>query len=229
MTGENTLIVPAPWALMGTGYIVLLKLTQSFVEHQGFVPEPLKGSFRGGLATVMYVDYTYSDAGPYRELLFIPGMFGFTAGNRFSITKIYVSTMKSVVSGQDNWGIPKELASFQAEQQGPSTERIRLGNGTAGAELSFRWWPVRLPVTTALVPPAWRTLAQHQRDRTCLTTIRARGSVYPARLLDARIDAGFFPDFTQGCILAVFKVMNFFMVFPPAQYLAIPGSNHPGA
>jgi hypothetical protein len=206
---------------MGSGYIILLKLSRDFVETYGFVPDSLKGSFAGGFGTVMYVDYIYSDAGPYQEFLFIPGMFGFTAGKFRSITKIFVSTLNSVVNGQNNWGIPKELADFERESPDPSTDCIRINkDGSKAAELTFRSYNLRLPVTTCLVPPAWRTLAHHHEGKTFLTTPVARGSISPARLVDFSTKEFFFPDFTKGRIISAFKVPRFFTAFPKARLLS---------
>ena len=221
MNNHETVNAPAPWALMGSGYIIVLKLSREFVERSGFVPESLKGSYAGGIGTVMYVDYTYSDAGPYQELLFIPGRFDFASGRFFSITKIFVSTLDSVVNGQNNWGIPKELAAFTCEKKDPSTECIRISSdGISAAELTFRSYPLRMPVTTALVPRSWHTLAHVHEDRTYLTTPMARGSVTPARLVDFSVGESFFPDFTRGRIISAFKIPRFFMVFPKARLLA---------
>jgi hypothetical protein len=218
MNNQATISAPAPWALMGSGYIILLKLSRDFVETYGFVPDSLKGSFTGGFGTVMYVDYIYSDVGPYQELLFIPGTFGFMGKNFFSITKIFVSTLESVVNGQTNWGMPKELADFERESLDPSTECIRIfKDGSRAVELTFRSYNLRLPVTTGLVPPAWRTLAHHHEGKTFLATPVARGSIAPARLVDCSIKESFFPGFTQGRVISAFKVPHFFMVFPKAR------------
>lgn len=221
MDNRAAITVPAPWALMGSGYIIVLKLARDFVENNCFVPESLKASFTGGIGTVMYVDYLYSDAGAYQELLFIPGTFDFAAGRYFSITKIFVSTHDSVVNGRNNWGIPKEIAGFTREKKDPSTECIRIfKDGTAAAELTFRSYPLRVPVTTGLVPRSWRTLAHVYQDGTYLTTPMARGSIAPARLVDFSVNESFFPDFTRGRIIAVSKIPRFFMVFPKARFLS---------
>ncbi len=220
MENHEIKAAPAPWALMGSGYIILLKLKGDFVEASGFVPESLKGSFAGGFGTVMYVDYAYSDAGPYQELLFIPGMFSFAAGRFFSITRIFVSTMESVVNGRNNWGIPKEVARFEHESPGRSIERIRIiKDERAAAELTFHSYNLSLPVTTGLVPRNWRTLAHHHTGKTYLTAPMARGSISPARLLNCSIKGSLFPDFTKGRIISAFKVPRFFMVFPKARII----------
>jgi hypothetical protein len=213
MDDQAATIAPAPWALMGSGYIIVLKLSRDFAETSGFVPEPLKGSFSGGIGTVMYVDYTYSDAGPYQELLFIPGTFNLAATRYFSITKIFVSTMDSVVYGRRNWGIPKELADFTCEKKNQLADRIRvIKDGTTAAELTFRSYPLRIPVTTGLV--------HLHEGKTYLTTPMARGTISPARLVDFSANASFFPDITHGRVMAAFKVSHFFMVFPQARFLS---------
>ncbi|MBN2299225.1 MAG: acetoacetate decarboxylase family protein [Deltaproteobacteria bacterium] len=221
MDNQAVLNAPAPWGLMGSGYIILLKLQHDFVEGSCFVQSPLKDSFAGGFGTVMYVDYSYSDVGPYQELLFIPGRFDVAAGRYFSITKIFVSTQDSVVNGQNNWGIPKELATFACEEKDPSTHYIRITReGTTAAEFTFRSFPVRMPVTTGIVPRCWRTLAHVYEGRTYLTTPMARGCISPARLVDFVANRSFLPEFNRSSIIAVFKVPQFFMVFPKARILS---------
>ena len=209
--------VPPPWSLTGSGYIILVKLTESFVTENCFVPDSLGGSFSGGIGTIMLVDYVSSDAGPYRELLFIPGRFSFQSGRLFSITKIYVSTMNSVVNGIRNWGIPKELAQFDISQTAHERTINVCMDGFCFAEFCFRHYPVHVPITTALVPPVLRTLGHHHQSRTYITRLSARGSVCPARLVSSRIDPDHFPDFTAEKILATFHVSKFLMVFPVPQ------------
>jgi hypothetical protein len=93
---------PAPWHLTGKGYILLYKLQRSFIENHGMVPPFLQGKFSGGFGCIMLVDYATSDAGPYEELLFIPGKFHHEGKKLNTISKIYVSTIDSVVNGRRN-------------------------------------------------------------------------------------------------------------------------------
>ena len=205
----------APWSLQGSGYIMVLRLSPEFVSRHGFIPRNLKGAYMGGPCIVMYVDYTASPVGPYRELLFIPGRFDFCGKKYFSITKIYVSSPASVEGGRRNWGIPKELAAFHvtSEQDGKRRVRVALGEKTF-ADLLFRSPRVGLPVTTKLIPPGLRTVAHIADGRTMITRIQSQGAISTARLLAARIDESFFPPvFRQprGCILSV---PHFSMIFP---------------
>lgn len=210
--------IPAPWALMGSGYILLYRFTPEFVREKCLVPEPLIGAFRGGLGTVMYVNYLSSDAGPYRELLFIPGKFDFSGRTYYSITRIYVSTPESVSAGRRNWGIPKELASFETSGEEEGTERISVtARGKTVAEFRFRSRSaLKLPVTSAMVPSFLRTLAHPGKDGVLLTAPKARGAIAPARTLEVRVDGSLFPPIDQGHRIATVKVPHFFMVFPQA-------------
>ena len=103
---------PSPWMLNGQGII----LTHKF--NNGFIPEHLQSQFIGGLSFTMLVNYTGSNCGPYRELLFIPGLFLINKRYHFMITKIYVDTAASLSSGKLNWGIPKELAEINWSETG---------------------------------------------------------------------------------------------------------------
>ena len=53
----------------------LYKFPGNFVEGKSNLPSFLKGCFAGGFGTLMLVDYSTSNAGPYGELLLIPGKF----------------------------------------------------------------------------------------------------------------------------------------------------------
>ncbi|HQI80136.1 MAG TPA: acetoacetate decarboxylase family protein [Deltaproteobacteria bacterium] len=219
MDEGSVISAPAPWVLTGQGCIALVRLSRDFVEEQGFVPDALKGRFAGGVGMVMYVDYRSSDVGPYREILFIPGMFDVGGRKYFSISRIFVSTLESVVNGRRNWGIPKELAVFEVSREG-GVESVRMSrDGRQFAELRYRALPFSVPVTTALVPRGLRTLVHLHEGRTYLTTPGARGAVSPARLVHARIDGAVFPDFSQCRILGTFAVPKFLMTFPEAVIL----------
>jgi hypothetical protein len=211
---------PAPWKLTGTGYILLYRFPDQFCRRKGFIPQQNLESFRGGLGTVMYVDYHSSDAGPYQELLFIPGRFDFSGKRFYSITKIYVSTRESVEGGKANWGIPKELASFEKQAEGKGLERIRIhAAGSQIAEFLFQTCRMSIPVTTAVIPSGLRTLAQSQGEGTLLTTLESRGAIAPARLAECSMDSRFFPPINELRPLCTVRVSRFSMVFPQARIM----------
>jgi hypothetical protein len=213
---DNLIVAPAPWSLVGKGYIILIKIDPEFVKIKGFVPEALSASFKGRLGVIMYLDYISSDVGPYKELLFIPGMFSIGGKDHFSITKIYVSTMASVINGQNNWGIPKELADFEVVKE-DFIDRIRISKGNhLCAELHFRSYPLSIPVSTSIVPSWLHTLVHLHQGKKYITIPRARGSISYARFIGATIDGSLFPDFTQERIFCAARVPRFLMVFPKA-------------
>lgn len=204
---NDVLPAPAPWNLTGNGYILVYRF-----------PPALEEPFAGELAIVMLVDYEASDVGPYRELLFIPGFSHYRRCRYLTITEIYVSTRSSVVNGRRNWGIPKELASFEVQALGERVERISVRRGEdrfATFTLEHGRWSI--PMTTALVPLCLHTLAQSYDGRMYLTAPSGRGRLTLAHLTDIQIDEDFFPDVNKGRLLFAFKVLDFELRFPQAR------------
>ncbi|MCB0596005.1 MAG: hypothetical protein H6557_24550 [Lewinellaceae bacterium] len=97
---RSALSFPAPWALRGEGAMLFYRLPRAFAQEHGGIPERLAPSFQGFVACVMLADYRESPVGPYRELLFIPGLVGTERGRRFSITRIYVDSQESMEWGR---------------------------------------------------------------------------------------------------------------------------------
>lgn len=212
---------PAPWQLKGNGYILAVKLPAAQLDQESFTPDYLQGTRRGRMAYVMFVDYQSSDAGPYQELLYIPGSFQFKDARRLSITKIYVSTWDSVVNGHDNWGIPKERCDFSVTR-GADADHVTLHDeqGNTFAELSFSEMLFPIPVNTRWAPKGLRTLSQYWKGQQFTFTPEAKGHIKPARLLSARFNPAMFPDLAQGKVMACFKVTDFEMVFPVSSITA---------
>lgn len=214
---------PAPWDLTGSGWMVALKAPPGSPSRDAFLPGSLAGQGRGAISYLMYVDYAESACGPYRELLFIPGAFPFADGGRhLTISRILVSTWDSVVNGRLNWGIPKDRADFEvaAAVAGGREDHIRvISDGRELCDLRFASVPFMpsLPVSSALVPERYLTLAQRFEGRDYLYTPQASGRVRPGRLVSWRFDAPLFPDLAAASVLAVFKVERFRMRFPLAR------------
>jgi hypothetical protein len=216
-------LCPAPWQLRGSAWIVALKLPPGAAARDAFLPPGLAGRGRGLASYLMFVDYVESGCGPYRELLFIPGVFPFGDGRRhLTISRILVSTWDSVVNGRNNWGIPKDRADFEFEPglDGGREDRIRVvSEGREVCELrlaTLRFAPP-LPVRGGLLPARLRTLAQSFRGRTYYYAPSAGGRIRPGRLLSWRFDAALFPDLAAAPVLAAFKVESFRMTFPVAD------------
>lgn len=212
--------IPAPWSLKGYGYIVMFKAEPQWLLENGFIDADMLERYVPSIGTAMVVNYESSSAGPYGELLFIPGKFSFPSGERYSISKIYVSSRESVTNGQDNWGIPKELAEFDFTAQTASQEHIRItlpdgGDLIADIHLSHKSWGV--PVTTALLPEKFRTVAQYWEDQLFYTAPSAKSKIKFAKLKQGEFNQGLFPDLNGVKILSVLKAEAMQMQFPLPQ------------
>lgn len=171
----------------------------------------------------MFVDYFSSDAGPYQELLFIPGQFRVRAGRRWSITRIFVSTAISVSSGQANWGIPKRLGDFRIDGEPGARQQVTVcAEGRSAASLEFEPIGFRFPVAGSLIPTPLRSLIQVWEDRCFEFAPTARGRIQAARLLRADADPELFPVPGKGRRLGAFFVPEFRMEFPRAR-ISSPG------
>ncbi len=213
---------PAPWTLSGKGYILLYKFPKTFVEEKTNLPEFLKGYFAGGFGTIMLVDYSASDAGPYGELLLIPGKFHHEGKKLNTISNIYVSTMASVENGRNNWGIPKELADFSFKSTDPRTEKVSISLGeNAIAELTLESGKFSFPVNTKLFP---FPLVQHHEGKYYYTTFQGSGVGKFAKLKDVRINPQLFPDISGFKPLFAIKVEPFKITFPVAT-IALSANN----
>lgn len=212
--------VPAPWSLQGNGYILMFKFDRDFVLNECGLDSMLAARYRGGFGWVMLVDYARSNAGPYRELLFIPGKFEWQGRLFYSITHIYVSTQDSVTNGRRNWGIPKMLADFSITRQDDHTERIQVSeHATVFADFSIRSFGPAIAATSAILPARRRTLLQPLEEQVFLTAPEGYGSIQPAQLTDIRINASHFPDIRYGRLIAAVKASGFHLTFPEASII----------
>ncbi len=212
---NNVQAFPAPWDLKGKGYIFIYKFSREFVEKSGNVPEFLEGKFSGGFGSVMLVDYEESDAGPYGELLFIPGKFRFEGKELDTISLIYVSTMESVVNGRANWGIPKEKADFKFEQISAQEEKATITvNGEVAAEFTIKSGKLTFPVSTKLLP---FPLVQEFEEKYYFTNFYGSGKGHFGKVVDMKINEKYFPDISSCRPIAVVKVTPFNITFPKAQ------------
>lgn len=205
---------PAPWNLQGKGYIFIYKFKKTFVEKSGNIPDFLKNRFCGGFGSVMLVDYEKSDAGPYGELLFIPGKFHFGRKKLDTISRIYVSTMESVINGRANWGIPKEKADFTFEKSDENTEKATISvNGTTAAEFIIKTGKLSFPVSTKLLP---FPLVQKHDGRLYFTNFSGKGKGHLAKVMSLKIDPTLFPDVSVCRPIAAVRVDPFDITFPKA-------------
>lgn len=216
---QNVKSYPAPWNLNGKGYIFIYKFREDFVDNYGNVPKFLKGKFAGSFGSVMLVDYEKSDAGPYGELLFIPGKFHFEGKKFDTISRIYVSTMESVINGRANWGIPKDKADFSFEQISETTEKATISvDGKIAAEFTLKTGKLSFPVSTKLLP---FPLVQEYEERRFFTNFFGKGKGHLAKLVDVKVDPELFPDISLCKPIAVIQVEPFNITFPKAEIVEI--------
>ena len=215
MSDDQVLKAPAPWLLDGVGYVLIYKFKRQIVDDYP-LPFPRElGKFRLGLGAVMLVDYQQSNAGPYHELLLMPGYFQFGKRVHPSITKIYVSTRESIVNGRANWGIPKEHADFQVQRTSDGTERIQVSKeGHTFVDLTLKERGFEIPITTALAPGYFKKVQQPYEGQHFLTQLGGKGRMKSARLLEAKVDGDHFPRFDLGRLITAVKVTRFQLEFP---------------
>ncbi|MNJ43467.1 Acetoacetate decarboxylase (ADC) [compost metagenome] len=206
---------PAPRTLQGKGYIMIYRFSPEFVKSKGRVPEFLQGKFAGGWGSVMLVDYASSNAGPYGELLFIPGKFHHKERKLNTISQIYVSSMESVVNGIHNWGIPKQLAHFNFEDLGGKRERVTVSvDGENVADLTLSAFGPSFPISTSLMP---FPLVQLHSDQYYYTRFFGKGKGKLARVESIQVNGTLFPDISGVKPIAVIKVEPFKITFPVAE------------
>ena len=212
---------PAPWKLTGDGWILLLELPDVARRDPRHLPPALRDCPLGGPAILMFVDYAESPAGPYRELLYIPGRFTLPDGQHaWSVTRIYVSTWESVVNGRRNWGIPKDRADFSRTQaDGAEHLEVRV-EGRMVAELALGSRGPRLPVRAGLLPVALRRLVQHHAGRRFELAPGAEGRVRLARVQQLASDPALFPDLAAARVRLALRAERFTLEFPVAAIAA---------
>jgi len=210
--------VPAPWNLTGDGYIILYRFQKEFVEKNGFVSPETFSCFKGGFGLVMLVNYSSSTAGPYQELLFMPGRFSHEGKTYFSISKIYVSTMESVVNGRENWGIPKELADFNFHKTKDRTERIIVSvNGRTCLDITLLRRRLYIPISTNLYP---LPLMHNLEGKSFFTSFQGSGYGKLAKIINVTADSALFPDIAQFRPWYVKRIENFHITFPVAKIIS---------
>lgn len=205
---------PAPWVLRGYGYILVYRFPRDFVLKNAFMPEEERAGFKGGLGCVMLVNYEESNAGPYKELLFIPGRFKKREGKFYSITKIYVTTEESVENGRANWGIPKEIAEATFTSREGIGEEISFSKeGKNFFKCVLQAKGPKFPVNTRFIPG---TLYQKMDNQVFYTRFTGKGWARLASLGEVYCHQDFFPDLSLLKPLLAVKVENFDITFPRA-------------
>jgi hypothetical protein len=213
-------VIPAPWKLRGRGWMLLYRFPRTFVLKHGRLDKDMAAQWRGGWGSVMVVDYASSEAGPYGELLFIPGRFDSSAGRRACITSIFVSTDSSVENGRRNWAIPKKRADF-AFSSGDGVERVLVQkDGKKVFSAAFKAGRLPFPVSTKLIP---FPLAQPDGATWRLTNFSGSGIGRIPRIMELETAEAFFPPLQGLRPLLAVEIRDFNITFPIAA--SVPRSS----
>ncbi|MCQ8896176.1 acetoacetate decarboxylase family protein [Limnobacter humi] len=207
--------LPAPWTLRGNGVIVVIKPRHGDLRHDQAIPDDIRSTLKSPLSVLMFVNYTESNAGPYQELLFIPGTCDFSGKRLATISNIYVSTQSSVDHGRSNWGIPKQRCEFtQTQPEQGHVRTIASIDGVPFFDLQTSSLGPRLPINTAWVPSFLKTLGQRMNGRQFVYSPQARGRSRLARIHKLQSMDNHFPHLSSADVVTALEITDFEMVFP---------------
>jgi hypothetical protein len=213
---NNIIIAPAPWKLTGYGYIILFKFPTEFLKKEVYIHPFLNKLLKFGIGGIILVNYTGSNVGPYKELLFIPGIFKYKKRYYFSISKIYVSTLASIINGQRNWGIPKEPADFKIENI-ENEERIIISKENKMImDITFTSGKLILPLNNKFFPLPFM---QYYLDKLFFYKLSGKGKGKFSEILDIKVNKEYFPDIMKIEPLTVIKIEDFQIDFPGAKII----------
>ena len=224
---SGRMLAGPPWTLRGDGYMLFFRLPEKLAREGSFAPKALQDRQVGRLSIVIVVDYQESNVGPYQEIFIAPGAYRFSDGQKYmSVTKIYVSSWASVLSGRANWGIPKEHAQFEIRREKPGLETyVASSGGKPFAEISMRSYSPGLPARSWMLPPSLFRYAQVLDGKAYGFKFRLAGTARLARVVGARFDSRKFPDLTQGRFLGGLRMSGLTMNMPvPTMLAAEPDS-----
>ena len=133
--------------------------------------------------------------------------------------------MASVINGQQNWGIPKELAVFdyRSAKQGNDSDVVVLKTTHQQpiAHIEFQPRGLKFPISTALIPKRLRTLVQGWQGKRFYTAPEAKGQAYLATVKNWSFDPVYFPDLSQTKVISAIKIKDLAMVFPTAKVVSM--------
>ncbi|GAA5928852.1 uncharacterized protein JCM15063_003985 [Sporobolomyces koalae] len=160
-----------PWDIKGEAWIFPLYTPFSkdpiplapaaYSEFEAGTTFDLSDRYHGGVGMVMIIRYLDGPAGPYDELLYIPGLFTNKEKPEeyfLTTTRIYVSTDISVANGRKEWAIPKHRAEFSFDRIANSSRvHITVSHPTKPTPEPFfsailgesRLTPLPIPVKTS--------------------------------------------------------------------------------
>lgn len=196
-----------PWNLKGDGYIFVYRLPKEFLINNCFIPKEFQEKLFIGLSALIIVDYHSSNVGPYKEILFIPALFNFNGKKYYSISKIYVDSELSIFNGYQNWGIPKEFADFEFDN-----EKIKVYKNK---EIFFEVETkdnslIKIPFNSQLFN---LSLIQEKDNNFYITDFFAKGLINNISASIKTVNQEYLPNLQNYKPLISFKINNFDMTF----------------
>ncbi|HBF36055.1 MAG TPA: hypothetical protein DDW50_01900 [Firmicutes bacterium] len=211
--------VSTTWNFTGNGYIMLFKFPKSFILDHGFLTKHFQDGFYGNVGAIVFADYQTSNAGPYQELLFIPGKLRYQRHKFYTISKDFVSDREGLENSLIPWGISKERASFQFSNNGKGLDTLKVTqNG--------------VPIIDITIQPSQRGLAfplrtffhslhmvQHDPDQGKIFqfNLHGKGKGRFAEIMKVDVNPELFPNFAFFKHVAIMKVSNFHLKLPVAK------------
>ncbi|MBX9653000.1 acetoacetate decarboxylase family protein [bacterium] len=136
----------APWNLAGCGVQTLqwvdVRDVRKLVPPELSIVQFLPGKTLG---VVAFAHYGPGSVLEYDELIIAPAVVRQGAKFGVWITHIYVDHPVSLHGGREIWGVPKELATFEWQDNGDSSQVAAHARGRtlARVEVDRRWWLFR--------------------------------------------------------------------------------------
>lgn len=200
-------IVPAPWSLKGSGVVLVYFEKDTQTKLPGF----LMNSKQLSLSILALVDYKESGVGPYREILYMPGVFLWNGRLCGHISKIFVDTESSVSSGIFNWGIPKELAKIKVDESSDEVSYEGIVDGKSEFFACIDKKKIQFPLGNSLMP---LSILQQSDEVLLETKITAKGVGRAARLSHLESSLPELPEFLSQEPRIALEITEFQMNFP---------------
>lgn len=210
-------MIAVPWTLTGNGYIMLFKFPKPFILEHGFLAERFLDGLYGNVGAIIFADYLTSNAGPYQELFFIPGKLHYQHHKLYTVSKNFVSDQAGIESSLNNWGIIKDLASFQLTSEGKGLDNIKVTqNGIPVIDITIKTSQSDLtfPLRTFFRP---LSMVQHHDGKTFRFNIHGKSSGKFAQILKVDVNPELFPNFAFFKHLAIIKISKFRLKLPIAK------------
>ena len=194
--------VPAPWSLQGDAFL-LPSLNTHLIKQYDANPLPA-GTHWGVAGGIILARYHNTSVGPYSELIFTSGLYRLGRHVGFHIDQIYVDSQLSLLGGRSNWGVPKQLAEFDWQTQGKSTQvKVSLpGKSQPFLTATFNQSKLHIPASSAVVPSPLKSILQACNQQKldsaaakCLSTkVKAAGSLHALSAIQVQTDNTVAPD-----------------------------------